>query len=175
MRRAKIAAAVLVVVAVVGGAVMALRAAGDKVVFPENFAEGVLYWVQERPADKQVREYYTGREAVAAAQRGAPLPSGTVITVVQYNAQLDAAGNPVLDGNGRFVKAGIRGFTAMEKRTGWGVEYPADVRNGEWEYQSFTADKMANPKANLNGCFTCHKKQESMDFVFSYENLKTPR
>jgi len=29
----------------------------------------------------------------------------------------------------------------MEKRTGWGSEYPEAKRNGEWEYQVFHADK----------------------------------
>ena len=40
------------------GWVAAMVAAGDKVAFPENYSTGVLYWVQDRPANKQVREYY---------------------------------------------------------------------------------------------------------------------
>ena len=36
----------------------------------------------------------------------------------------------------------------MEKRTGWGTEYADDIRNGEWEYQAFKADKTVNDKAN---------------------------
>ena len=45
----------------------------------------------------------------------------------------------------------------MEKRTGWGTEYPDDIRNGEWEYQAFKADKSPNTAANLTACFNCHK------------------
>lgn len=86
--------------------------------------------------------------------------------------QLDAAGNPVAGANGRFIKTDIRGYAAMEKRSGWGAEYPENIRNGEWEYQSFNAAKTANTSADLSACFTCHKKQEKMDYVFSYENLK---
>jgi len=157
----------------IAGLVVVAGAAGDKVAFPENYAKGVLYWVQDRPANKQVREYYTSREAIEAARKGAPLPAGTVITVVQYNTQVDAQGNAVTDANGRFIRTDIRGYTAMEKRRGWGTEYPENLRNGEWEYQSFTVNKTANTNADLNACFTCHKKQEKMDFVFSYENLKT--
>jgi hypothetical protein len=150
-----------------------LRAAGDKVAFPENYAKGVLYWVQDRPANKQVREYYTSREALEAARKGQPLPSGTVITVVQYNVKLDPQGNPVADARGRFIKTDIRGYTAMEKRSGWGAEYPENIRNGEWEYQSFTTAKTPNTSADLNACFTCHKKQETRDYVFSYEQLRS--
>jgi hypothetical protein len=166
--------AIEILVAIVAGlAVGAVRAAGDKLAFPADYAKGVLYWFQDRPENKQVREYYTSPATIEAARKGAPLPSGSVITVVQYNVQLDPAGNPVKDANGRFIKTDIRGFTAMEKRAGWGTEYPENIRNGEWEYQSFTADRMPNTTAKLEACFTCHKKQEKVDFVFSYEKLQS--
>jgi len=60
----------------------------------------------------------------------------------------------------------------MEKRAGWGAEYPEAQRNGEWEYQAFRADRSPNPNANLTACFNCHKPQSGQDFVFSYEHLK---
>ena len=121
----------------------------------------------------QVREYYISpAAAVDAAKKGQPLPSGTVITVVQYNARLDVAGKPATDASGRFIKADIRGYTAMEKRTGWGTEYPAEMRNGEWEYQVFTAARTPNTNADLKTCFTCHKPQEEADFLFSLDNIK---
>ena len=55
----------------------------------------------------------------------------------------------------------------MEKRTGWGTEYADDIRNGEWEYQAFTADQTVNDKANLTACFTCHKplRQAGLRFL----------
>ena len=34
----------------------------------------------------------------------------------------------------------------MEKRKGWGTEYPDNIRNGEWEYQAFTPAKAAEPE-----------------------------
>ena len=151
----------------------AVRAGGDKVAFPANYAEGVLYSTLDRPDNKQYREFYTSRAALDAAKKGAPLPSGTVITMVQYAAKLDAQGNPEKDANGRFIKTNIVGYTAMEKRTGWGSEYPETMRNGEWEYQAFRADKSANPNANLNACFNCHKPLDKQDFVYSYERMKT--
>ena len=168
-------ATVVMLVAITTGFVVVLGAAGDKVVFPEGYSKGVLYWVQDRPANKQVREYYTSAAAIEAAKKGAPLPNGTVITVVQYNVQLDGQTNPVTDASGRFIKTDIRGYTAMEKRAGWGAEYPENVRNGEWEYQTFVATKAPNANANLNACFTCHKMQDKTDFLYSYDNLKAAR
>jgi Cytochrome P460 len=149
-------------------------AGGDKVSFPADYAKGVVYMTLDRPENKQVREYFTSQAAVDAGKRGDPLPQGTVITVAQYAAQLDAQGNPVKDANGRFIKtSNILGYTVMEKRAGWGAEYPETQRNGEWEYQAFRADKTPNPNANLTGCFNCHKPQAAQDYVFSYQSLKT--
>ena len=87
---------------------------------------------------------------------------------------IDRHGNPVKDANGRFIKtSNIVGYTVMEKRAGWGAEYPEAQRNGEWEYQAFRADKTANPNANLTACFNCHKPQAGQDYVFSYQSMKT--
>ncbi len=152
---------------------VSVRAGGDRVAFPENYAKGMVYLTLDKPDNKQVREYFTSAAAAEAARKGNPLPDGTVITVVQYAAQLDAQGNPAKDANGHLVKtSNIMGYTVMEKRAGWGAAYPENVRNGDWEYQVFRADKTANPNANLSSCFNCHKPQASNDFLFTHDSLK---
>ena len=151
-----------------------VQAGGDKIAFPTNYASGALYTTVDRADNKQYRELYISpAAAIEAAKKGEPLPSGTVLTMVQYAAKLGADGNPEKDANGRFIKGNLVGYTVMEKRTGWGAEYPDDVRNGEWEYQAFTADKKVNEKAVLANCFKCHKPLDKQDFVFSYDKLKT--
>jgi cytochrome c553 len=155
---------------------VAARAGGDKVAFPENYSQGVKFTTIDHADNKQFRELFTSSAAVEAAKQGQPLPSGTVITLVQYAAKLDAQGNPEKDANGRFIKGDLLGFAVMEKRTGWGTEYPDNLRNGEWEYQAFKADKTPNTAANLTACFTCHKPLDNkQDFVFSYDKLKNTR
>jgi plastocyanin len=156
------------------GSVIAVqvRAGGEKVAFPEDFAQGVLYATVDRYDNKQYRELYATPAAVEAARKGEPIPSGTVLTLVQYKAQLDEKGNPRKDANGRFIKGDLVAYTVMEKRTGWGTEYAPDVRNGEWEYQAFGPNKQVNAKANLAGCFACHKPHEGQDFVISLAGLK---
>jgi len=82
-------------------------------------------------------------------------------------------GTPAKDANGRFIKTDkILGYTVKEKRAGWGAEYPEEARNGEWEYRVFRADKTANPDTKYDGCFGCHKSQESQDYLFTYDSLK---
>src|SRR5262249_32514101 len=103
------------------------------------------------------------------------IPSGTVLTLVQYKALLNAAGEPEKDANGRFIKGELIGYTVMEKRTGWGKEYADDVRNGEWEYQAFKADKTPNDKANLKACFTCPPPPTKQAFVFCFDKMKAAK
>jgi plastocyanin len=149
-----------------------VSAGGDKVVFPDGFEKHTLYSVVDRYDTKQYRELYATPATVEAVRRGEPIPSGTVLTMVVSKAQADAQGNPLKDGNGRFLKGDLAFIAVMEKRTGWGTEYPADLRNGEWEYQMFTADRKVNDKANLTACFQCHKPHEGQDYVISLASLR---
>jgi hypothetical protein len=157
---------------------VAVRAGADNVNFPANYAKGVLYTTVDRPDNKQYRELYITRYALDEVKAGRPLPSGTVITMVNYKAKLNAAGEPEKDANGRFIKTDqIAGIAVMEKRAGWGAEYPPEMRNGEWEYQVFKADGTVNDKADLKPCFTCHlqKVGAKQDFVFSFDKLKAAK
>src|SRR5439155_1084478 len=99
----------------------------EEIEFPANYKDHVLYATLDRYDTKQYRELYGTPEAVRAAKEGKPIPSGSVLTLVQYKAQVDAQGNPVKDANGRFVKGEMVAFTVMEKRAGWGAEYPDDL------------------------------------------------
>ncbi len=151
---------VLVAAGALAVAASTIQAGPEKIAFPANYKDHVLYATLDRYDTKQYRELYGTPEAVRAAKEGKPIPSGSVLTLVQYKAQVDAQGNPVKDANGRFVKGELVAFTVMEKRAGWGAEYPDDLRNGEWEYSAFTAEGKFNDKANFKGCFQCHKPHE---------------
>ena len=152
--------------------VVQVQASADNVAFPENYAKGVKWLVVDKAEAKQVHELYATPEAIEAARKDQPMPNGTVFTVVQYSAQLDAQGNLIKGADGRLVKGEVLGFNAMEKGAGWGSEYPDALRNGEWEYRAFTADKKPNENAKLTACFECHKPLASQDFVHAYDKLK---
>lgn len=136
----------------VSGVVMNAYASGDLVRFPGDFESGVRYATVERGNIKE--DIFTSREAIEAARRGEPLPSGTVITLVDHR-------------DGKLFR-----YVVMEKREGWGAQYPASKRNGEWEYQAFNADKTVNRNENLDRCFSCHKSEAANDFVFTLDRMK---
>jgi len=120
----------------------------------------------------QFRKHYATAGAIKALRNGEPIPSGSVITIVKYRAKLDAQGIPLTHDNGRFVKGDLAGFSVMEQRSGWGTEYPPDIRNGEWEFQEFTADGKPNDKVNLLTCMQCHRSQANRDFLFTFNKIK---
>lgn len=146
----------------------------EKIKFPSDYLKGVLYQTLDRPDTKQYRELYAPAEALEAVRKGRPIPDGTVLTLVQWSVQQDANANPLKDANGRFIKNQIIGHTVMEKRKGFGADYPADwPRNGDWEYAVFTPEGLPNAKANANNkaCFTCHLPHAKQDFVISLAKL----
>jgi plastocyanin len=153
----------------------ALAFAGpDKIQFPSNYLKGTLYQTLDRHDNKQYRELYAPAEALEAVRKGKPIPYGTTLTLVQWSVEQDANGVPLKGADGRFIKKDIIGVTVMEKREGYGADYPADwPRNGEWEYAAFTPDGKPNEKANANNkaCFTCHLPHAKQDFVISLAKL----
>ena len=143
----------------------------NKIPFPENWDKGVLYGTVDRHDIKQFRELWATKPAVDAVKAGKPIPQGTVLTLVQYKAKVDDKGAPLRDPKGRFQKGDLVAYTVMQKGAGWGGDLPADIRNGEWEYQLFNPEQKVNDKANLKGCYQCHKPHEGQDFVISLARL----
>lgn len=126
---------------------------GDLVKFPENYEEGVLYTTIYRGNIRE--DIYASREAINAVKNARSIPSGTVITLVDSR-----------DGE-------LHRYVVMEKRSGWGKEYAEDIRNGEWEYQAFNADRSVNEEEDLIRCFRCHKSEAHKDFVYTFDEMKS--
>jgi hypothetical protein len=131
------------------------QAGGELVVFPASYKEGVHYARVKR--GNITEKLFTSRAAIDAVKQGQPLPSGTVITMEDYR-------------DGKLFR-----YVVMEKRTGWGADYPPEKRNGEWEFQAFNADKSVNGSENLDRCFACHKGQAKQDFVFTVDPMKSTK
>ncbi|MFZ0854695.1 MAG: cytochrome P460 family protein [Hyphomicrobiaceae bacterium] len=130
-------------------------AGGELVVFPERYKEGMHYATVKR--GNITEELFTSSAAIDAVKKGQTIPSGTVITMEDYR-------------DGKLFR-----YVVMEKRNGWGAEYPPEMRNGEWEFQAFNADKSVNRSENLDRCFACHKGQAKHDFVFTTDRMKSTK
>jgi plastocyanin len=169
VRNAVIAGAALA--AAVAIAATTVPSGPNKIMFPAGYDTGVLYATVDRYDVKQYREFYASADSVKAAREGRPLPYGTTLTLVPYKAKADANGNPIKDAGGHFIKDELVGIFVMEKRQGWGADIPADIRNGEWEYQVFTPEGKVNDKANLTACYECHKPFANDDYLTNLAKL----
>lgn len=131
------------------------RAMADNslVQFPENYADGVHYGTVER--GNITEELFTSREAIEAAKRGEPFPSGTVITLVD-------------------IRGGeLHRYVVMEKREGWGELSPPDIRTGDWLFREFAPDGSPNLDEDGTRCMSCHKPQAEQGFVFTVEQMRS--
>jgi plastocyanin len=144
----------------------------NKVAFPDNWSKGVMYATVDRPDTKQYREFYTTPDVLAAAKAGQPIPDGAVIVLAAYMAQVDAAGVPLKDANGRFLKGNLAAVNVQQKKKGHGDDIPAAIRNGDWQYQSFSPDGKVNDKANLTACYQCHLPFAKDEYLTNLAKLK---
>lgn len=144
----------------------------NKVAFPENWSKGVMYGTVDRPDTKQYREFYTTPDVIDAVRAGKPVPDGAVIVLAAYAAQVDAAGVPLKDASGRFLKGNLVAVNVQQKKKGHGDDIPASIRNGDWQYQSFAPDGKVNDKANLTACYQCHLPFARDEFLTNLAKLK---
>jgi len=75
--------------------------------------------------------------------------AGSTIAKRHGAQRTDVQGEFVRDTNGRLIRGRLDRVVVMEKRTGWGAEYPDELRNGEWEYSDFNAMSASDPKRTL--------------------------
>lgn len=144
-----------------------------RVRFPLDYkTHFTLYTTINFAKKKQVRNYYANDEALKAAREGQPLPDGSVLFVEIFKAKLDDGKNPVKGGDGLFVADKLAAFTAMEKHSGWGKDIPDILRNGDWNYAVFAADKALKKGVNQAICLACHKPLTDDSYVFSLTQLQ---
>jgi len=146
--------------------------AKTNVTFPEGYKESfVKYHTISFPATKQVRYYYANKAAVAAAKAGKPLPDGSVLFAEVYAAKLGADGKPATGADGNFVAEKLVAYTAMARDAGWGKDIPEMLRNENWNYAVFTADKQHRPGVNQAECLACHKPLDNVSYTFTLKQL----
>jgi len=129
--------------------------------FPKDFPNGfTVYRSEPDAAHHTISKSYANAAALAAAKAGKPMPAGSAIVVVNY----------VLDASGAAGKA--TSYSGMEARDGWGKDIPELLRNGDWSYNLWTADRTAKPGVNQAVCLACHKPAAATSYVFTYDQIK---
>jgi cytochrome c553 len=145
-----------------------------KMAFPKDFPKGfTLYSTVNKEGKNAVAKQYINAAGLAAAKAGKPLPSGTIIMVVNYAAKLDPDKKPVVDKDGSWVTDKLLGYEGMEMRTGWGKDIPEPLRNLDWGYGLFNDAKALRPEVNHAVCLACHVPAASTGYVFGIKKIET--
>ena len=149
--------------------------AKSRVVFPENYQQTfVKYHTISFPATKQVRYYFANPAALQAARAGKSLPDGSVLFAEVYSATLDAGGKPVMGADGYFEADKLVAYTAMQRDAGWGADFPAELRNEDWNYAVYSPEKKARP-VNQAECLACHKPLDKVSYTFTLKELSAQK
>ena len=178
MKKSIVPSAILATVLTAAVSLIAGTAGADtkNVAFPSGYdTDYVLYYDVDKPNKKRgptYRKFYVNKSALAAVKAGKPLPSGTVLIREDWFVKQDGDKNAIKGTNGRYVPTDKKAVFVMEKRDGWGADYPAGKRNGNWEYAAFKKDGARNEKMKIGNCFGCHLKVKNTDYVFSLKDLK---
>jgi hemoglobin len=163
-------------VMVATGIGVAVNAATEDVAFPQGYAQRMVqYMTVDRTDNGQVRLAYAPREALEAVRAGRPLPSGAVVVMELYRAQRGADNQLTRGADGRLVRGDLMSVFVMEKRSGWGMNYPAEIRNTDWEYASFNPQGQRLENRDMTACVTCHAPRRGDDFLFSLGAMRQAR
>jgi cytochrome c553 len=145
--------------------------AKTSVTFPEGYqSSNERYHTINFPAARQVRYYYVNPAAAQAAKAGKALPDGSVVFTEVYSAKLDADQKPVVGPDGYFVSDKLVAYVAMARDKGWGDDIPEMLRNENWNYAVFSADKKQRP-VNQAECLACHKPLDKASYMFTMKEL----
>lgn len=124
----------------------------SRVTFPTNIDRLVHYTTVKR--GNVTEHMLTSQEAIDAIKLGKTMPSGTHVVLVDYR-------------DGKVFR-----YFVMEKRDGWGADYDAARRTGDWQFKAFKPDKTVNLSENPARCQSCHQGREDDQYLYTFNELK---
>jgi hypothetical protein len=147
---------------------------GTRMSFPAGFPEDfVLYDRDEDDAKATVQLRYANRIARDAARAGLELPAGSVLIAANHTVAVDpGTGKPQRDSAGRLVAGAVQSYAGMEARNGWSETVPAGLRNGQWHYALFSAERRRSESFDQADCLRCHLPKAKDSYVFTIKALR---
>ena len=143
-----------------------------KMTFPKDFPKGFTqYDAKNRDDQHVVALHYVNAIGLKAAKEGKQLPDGSVIVIVKSAPRMDADKKPITGKDGLWETDKIAIYEGMEARANWGKDVPELLRNQNWNYALFNADK--SPKeVNQAICLTCHLPVAAQGYVFGLKKIQ---
>ncbi len=131
----------------------------DRVGFPADYQSTFIkVYTFDNFQNRQVRVVWANPIAASVTPKTVhKFPFGSIIVMETFAVMEDAAGDPALDGNGRFIPTGApTSVFVQRKERGFGADYGL-IRNGHWEYASYRPDgSYATQPSGTGSCAACH-------------------
>lgn len=124
----------------------------NRVTFPSSLDKLVHYTTVKR--GNVTEHMLTSQEAIDAIKLGKAMPSGTHVVLVDYR------------------DSKVFRYFVMEKRDGWGADFDAARRTGDWQFQAFKPDKTLNLSENSARCQSCHQGRADDQHLFTFNDLQ---
>lgn len=134
----------------------------SRMAWPAGFPHGFERYRSVVEGDA-VTQRWANRVAIEAAAAGLPLPHGAVLVVSRHRLE-------AMPGGGT-APGEAQSYDTMERRAGWGVEVPALLRNGDWDYAQFDARQQRRNDLNQAACLACHQPLAARSHVFTLHEL----
>jgi cytochrome c553 len=140
---------------------------------PKDFPKGFTLYLttKQEEGTPAVSKSYVNNVGFQAVKANKTMPDGSAIITVNYSVKLDADKKPVVEKDGSWATDKITSYAGMESRAGWGKAIPELLRNANWNYGVFTADKAPRP-VNQALCLACHKPKVSTSYVFLLKDIQ---
>ncbi len=123
-----------------------------RVTFPANLDQLVHYTTVTR--GNVTEHMLTTREAIEAVRKGQPIPNGTHVVLKDIRD-----GKPYR-------------YFVMQNGAGWGADYDARRRTGDWQFQWFWPDKSINMQENTSRCQSWHESRQDDQYMYTLVDLK---
>ena len=137
----------------------------DRIGFPTNYQDTFTkIYTFDNFQNRQIRVVWANDVATMVNREQAwNFPYGSVVLFESYSVKQDAAGEPLLDENGRFIPNVLTTIFVQKKMPGFGSEYGA-IQSGEWEYIAYTPDgNVSTAPAATGACSLCHRTGSNLN------------
>jgi len=148
-------------------------AIASRMSFPSAFPSG--YREYDRAIDAEHRQIalrYASANAWQALREHRALPEGATLIVETHAMRLDAQQHPLLDAQGAPQAGPVLSYSAMQIVPGRGADVPALLRNGDWDYAQFDAQRVRRDALNQAPCLACHRPIAADEHVFTMRQLR---
>jgi plastocyanin len=131
----------------------------DRVGFPTDYQTTYTkVYTFDNYQNRQIRVVWANAIAASVTPDTVhKFPFGSIVVMETHGVMEDSNGEPILDGNGRFIPSDAAPTIFVQrKERGFGADYGL-IRNGNWEYVAYRPDgSYATPPSGTGSCAACH-------------------